>query len=90
MKKVKLPAFLEPYRNLKQIEHWAANMANWVTVHAIIRHFKATEKDLLEIRAMMVAEYNRELGPRMDIVVRLHGRYVRMRGELERVQLNAG
>ena len=91
-KEPKLPLFLREYRAsaLKELKYYAGMMGNWITIHGHIKGFHPCYSSLNVLRCMMIAEYYRTGGPRMDIIVRLHGRYQKLRYSLERVELNCG
>src|SRR4051812_27808548 len=86
-----VPTFLQQYLMTSIFERLreAGYMANWLRVHAHIRKLPHDTGGLSVLANMMAVEYHREGGPRMDIIVRLHGKFQRMRYELERVQLGA-
>lgn len=63
------------------------NMDNWLTIHAVIKKLKPSRQALWEVSNMLVLEYNRKSGPRMDIIARLYGKFNAMRKEIERAEL---
>lgn len=63
--------------------------SNWLKIHAFIRNVPNSREGMRTMAKLMIAEYMRRPGPRMDIVVRLHGRLNRIRYEVERVELGA-
>lgn len=83
MKKRKLPEFLQGTLAMTHGE----TMANWLTIHTCIQKMRINYDSLHAIRSMMLSEYNRKEGTRMDIVVRLYGKFNAMRVQLERTQL---
>lgn len=83
----RFPEFLLEYTRDEVPPSAADAMRNWLRIHAYIRKLPSTEASLRIVGAMLVYEYRRKPGPRMDIVVRLHGRLNALRFEVERVQL---
>jgi hypothetical protein len=86
--KRKHPRFLEGTEvSNKEKERYAELMSNWLKIHGFIKEMDAEEQSLDVLKKMMLVEYRRKEGPRMDIIVRLHGRYQVLRHEVERVEL---
>lgn len=84
MKRRRLPDFLQGTMPLLDPP---LIMPNWITIHQYIQRMRVDEESLCVLRSMMVSEYWREGGARMDIIVRLYGKFNSMRVELERTQL---
>lgn len=85
--KARFPAFLLPYCNEHMSELAVAAMSNWLRIHALVRKLPDNEQSMKVVGTMLVHEYNRKRGPRMDIVTRLYGRFSHIRYEVERVEL---
>lgn len=62
-------------------------MSNWLKIHEFIRRTPATREGMRTVAKLMVAEYGRKPGPRMDIITRLYGRLNAIRYEVERVEI---
>lgn len=62
-------------------------MSNWMNLHAFIKSTSNTRAGMQILAKLMIAEYQRKPGPRMDIIMRLYGKFTRVRYEVERVEL---
>lgn len=86
----KLPSFLRESAcamDAKQTAHYAPYLRNWMVLHAHIRELEPSHASLNVLCCLMMCEYERKGGPRMDILVRLHGRFNKLRFDVERVEL---
>lgn len=73
-----------PIFNRKQLH---SALANWMSVYRLIKDAPNTRAGMQTVARLLYIEYHREGGPRMDIVVRLYGRFNRIRMEVERAEL---
>lgn len=90
MSKERIPSFLEHVEvDSSDITKCSEILRNWMVTHGYITKLKPSETSLQVLRRLMVVEYIRQGGPRMDIIVRLHGKMCKLRYEVERVELRA-
>jgi hypothetical protein len=86
----KVPSFLNSVElSESEIKKHSETLSNWLRAHNYIRDLPDDRRTLNILERLMLVEYRRKPGPRMDILVRLHGRYSRVRHEVERVELSA-
>lgn len=87
-----IPPFITAYMPVKGMSTEQASklqgvLTNWLKTHAHIRKLEPSVASLRELACMIFIECYRKRGPRMDVLVRLHGRFDKLRYEVERVQL---
>lgn len=87
-----IPPFLTDYLPARGISSVNASrlqnvLTNWLKTHEHIKSLQPSNEAVRELALMMFVEYYRKEGPRMDIIVRLHGRFNKLRYEVERVEL---
>lgn len=95
MTKKYIPDFVLQYASInpgergKAVDYLKAQLTNWLKLHAYIGSL-GKEISFTRVNVManlMLLEYQRKGGPRMDIIARLYGRFSTLRHEAERVAL---
>lgn len=74
---------------IQNVSKYDSVLSNWLRTHAYITKLKAEKKSLDELVRLMAIECNRTPRPRAHMLERLHGKYDRLRREVERAQLKA-
>lgn len=88
MPRKKPPEFLGQVKLTKKHRKAAAKiLSNWIKTHDYIKKLPPREASITAVKRLIAAEYEREDGPRMDMIARLFGRYKSLRNEIERRQL---
>lgn len=72
-----------------EVKKLAVHLANWLTVHSYITPLQPTRESILVLRQLMYLEYMRAGGVRPFILERLHGKYDRLRYQVERQEMKA-